>query len=68
MTSSYEVEEFCLVMFHNKTSVKKDFGHNYKVKRKRKVHSSSSEKLKDHHQQKRGYQSECFLLGFLFFF
>jgi len=24
------------------------------------VHSSSPEKLKDHHQQEKGYQSECF--------
>jgi len=32
------------------------------------MNNSSSEKLKDHHPQKKEYQSEYFLLGFLFFF
>jgi len=26
--SSCEVEEFCLAVFHDETSVKEDFGHN----------------------------------------
>jgi len=28
MMSSYEVEEFHLAVFHNKTGVEEDFGHN----------------------------------------
>ena len=32
------------------------------------MNSFSFEKLEDHHQQKKEYQSEYFLLDFLFFF
>jgi len=32
------------------------------------VNNSSPEKLEDHHPQKKEYQSEYFLLSFLFFF
>jgi len=63
MLRSCKVKKFSFAMLHDETSVKENLTLccNYKVKRKKKVNSSSFEKLEDYCQQKKKCQSGFFL-------